>query len=107
MDEIINKLINIDNTAKKIIDEAETKKENIDELVEESLTKAKNMIDSKYYSKIKFKESQLDSRLEKTKSEIESNLEIQLNQLENEYNLQEQKQIENILNQLLIEEDLG
>ena len=97
MDEIINKLIDIDNTAKSIISEVENKKENLDDLIEERLRKGKDMIDSKFSTKLRFKENELKDRLEKEKEKIDVNLKIELDKLEEEYRLKKNIKIGNMI----------
>ena len=55
MEEIINKLIDIDNMSKRIINKVEEKNLNIDELVEKELEKQKSTIDSTINMKLKTK----------------------------------------------------
>ena len=90
MDEIINKLIEIDEQAKSEIKVAESKKENLDDLIEERLKKEKDKIDCKYTTKLRFKENELKEKLEKEQERINSNLQMELDKLENEYKLDTQ-----------------
>ena len=97
MDKIINDLISIDNSAKSIINVVESRKENLDDLIEERLKKGKDLIDSKYDTKLRFKENEYGEKFEKEKEKIQFNLNQKLNELDERYNNEKDLRIREML----------
>lgn len=72
MEEIINKLIEIDNESRNKIEVAERTKENIDEMIDEKLQKEKQKIDSLYSAKIRLKQDEYKTKLENEEVRVEN-----------------------------------
>ena len=64
MEEIINKLLEIDSKAKSVINEYQDKKNNLDLFVSEEIAKRKKEIDQKYNFRIDFQKKEYDRKLE-------------------------------------------
>ncbi len=71
MEEIINKLLEIDNHAKSIILEYQEKKNNLDLYVSEEIAKRKREIDATYDFKIDFRKKEYKRLLEEKKLAME------------------------------------
>jgi hypothetical protein len=72
VEEIINKLIEIDNESRNKIEVAERTKENIDEMIDEKLQKEKQKIDSLYSAKIRLKQDEYKTKLENEEVRVEN-----------------------------------
>jgi hypothetical protein len=69
MDEIIEKIIQIDSDAKKITEEIRDKKTNIDKLIEEELTVKEAVLELEYREEIEKKKKEYEKLLE-NKSQV-------------------------------------
>ena len=100
MDEFLNEIVNIENKTKVIINDVESKKENIDDLIEEELSKEKNRIDVRYNTKIEFKEREIEKRVKEQNDKIENDLKMELERIQKKYNEKKQDMIDKILNNI-------
>lgn len=101
MEEIINKLINIDKMSKKILTEQNNRKENIDELIETEIEKQKLEINAKFDLKLKMKNEEIAKRLEENKGKLLEKEQKEINDLVNEYNDLKEVRIQKIIDKIL------
>ena len=73
MEEILNKIIEIDNNAKAIIKEENDKRINIEEAIEEEFNTQKVVIDLEYKDEINKKKNEKKLLFENKKNEINEN----------------------------------
>lgn len=101
MEEIINKLIDIDNMSKGIINKVEEKNLNIDELIENELDKQKTKIDVAINVKLKVKREELDSKFKKFKSNLDAQTNKKIEQINYEYQNFKKEKVENIVTNII------
>ena len=100
MEEIINKLIDIDNKAKLIIKEEIEKKNNFEEFVESEFNTKKAIFDLQYREEINKNKKKYDNMIENKKEQIENDIEIERLAIEKKYKEQEEKIVSNIINKI-------
>ena len=105
MEEILKKIIDIDNNAKKIIDFAEQNEKNIDEFIDAECNKKKSMLDMEYKIEIGNKTKKYQELLEKKKSEIDYITREKFEQIEKSYRENEENIINEIVNDIKKEEE--
>ncbi|MCL2341925.1 MAG: hypothetical protein FWC53_02495 [Firmicutes bacterium] len=81
MEEIINKVIEIDTSAKQFIKSAEDKKANLDDYVKNESVKIEKEINSLMENNLAKEQIRLDKHLEEKKKSIAENTEAELNRL--------------------------
>lgn len=101
MEEIINKLIDIDNMSKEIINEVEEKNLNIDELIENELDKQKSKIDAAINVKLKVKREGLDSKFKEFKSNLDIETNKKIEQINYEYQNLKKEKVEKIVTNII------
>lgn len=101
MEEIINKLIDIDKMSKNIVSEQNNRKENIDDLIEVEIEKQKLEINAKYDLKLKMKNEEIAHKLEENKKKLMEKEEIEKNNLEKEYNDLKEVRIQKIMSKII------
>lgn len=105
MEDILKKIIEIDNNAKSIVKEEKNKKLNIENVIEESFNTTKVVIDLEYKDEINKKKEEKQLQLEEKKREINNNLQLELNKIKNDYNENEKNIIASIVNSIKNEEN--
>lgn len=105
MEDILKKIIEIDNNAKAIVKEEKNKKLNIGNVIEESFNTTKVVIDLEYKDEINKKKEEKQLQLEEKKREINNNLQLELNKIKNDYNENEKNIIASIVNSIKNEEN--
>lgn len=101
MEEIINKLIDIDKMSKNIVNEQNSRKENIDELIETEIEKQKLEINAKYDLKLKTKSEEMANKLEENKKMLLEREQKEINNLEKEYNDLKETRIQKIISKII------
>lgn len=101
MEEIINKLIDIDNMSKGIINKVEEKNLKIDELVENEIDKQKSAIDSSINMKLRIKKEELDKKFQEVKSNLDIETNKKIEQINQEYQNVKQEKVEKIVNNII------
>lgn len=104
MEEIINKLIDIDNMSKGMIDKIEKERLNIDELVEKELDKQKSKIDVTINMKLRVKKDELDNNFKEFKANLDIETNKKIAQINQEYQNIKQKRVDNIVNSIINKE---
>lgn len=97
MEEIINKLLGIDNKAKSVISEYESKMSNLDYYISEEISKRKKEIDSKYKFRIDFEKNEYNRKLKEKKSIMQEIKDKGIEELRTQY----QKEKENLTKELV------
>lgn len=100
MEEIINKIVEIDNRAKAIINEQREKERNIDDSIDNEFKRIKKDIDATYRAEIEKENQKYESMLNEKKKEIDSNVRAQLENVGEHYREQERNIIDNIINNI-------
>lgn len=101
MEEIINKLIDIDKMSKKIVDEQNNRKESIDELIETEIEKQKLEINAKYDLKLKMKNEEMANKLQENKKRLLGREQKEINNLEKEYNDLKETRIQKMISKII------
>lgn len=101
MNDVINRLINIDNAAKQIVKKEEIRQVNIDDLVLDELNQKKLEIDSDYEVRLKIKKERLDKSLDENKKKIESKIQSDISKMEAQYNRNKKEIVNNITSKIL------
>ena len=102
MDNILNKIIELDNTAKKRIMDIREKEENIETYISEEIEKEKAKIDSKYLFKRKKMQEKYDEMFEQKKQELDSEKEKQISLIKEKYEQEKGKILETVLSNIII-----
>lgn len=100
MEEILNKIIEIDKNAKAIVKEENERKLNIEEVIEKEFDTAKVVLDLEFKDEITKRKDEKNSQLEQEKAKIDSKLQTQIDKLKNEYIGKEKQIVENIVNSI-------
>ena len=101
MEEIINKLIDIDKMSKKMLTQQNNRKENIDELIEAEIEKQKLEINAKFDLKLKMKNEEIANRLEESKNNLLEREKNEIAKLEKEYNDLKEVRIQKVMSKIL------
>lgn len=105
MEEIIKKIIEIDNNAKAIVKDENNKKINIEEAIEEEFNTQKVVIDLEYKDEINKKKNERIELLESKKREINENLKLEIDKIQNFYNENSERIVASIVNSIKNEEN--
>ena len=100
-EELINKLINLDNEAKHELKEIEEKEENIEYYINQKLTTEKAKIDNMYFFKKKNLQDGYDKKWEKEKQVLDEKKGQALGRLRERYNEEKEKIITDILAEIM------
>lgn len=100
MEEIINKLIEIDNNAKLIVQEEKEKKNNFEDYIEKEFNTKKTIIDLQLKDEIKRQKQKMDNMLEEKKQQIKNEVQGEITRIEKDYNEIEQNLILKILDKI-------
>lgn len=100
MEEILNKIIEIDKNAKAIVKEENERKLNIEEVIEKEFDTAKVVLDLEFKDEITKRKDEKKFQLEQEKAKIDSKLQTQIDKLKNEYIGKEKQIVENIVNSI-------
>lgn len=101
MEEIINKLIDIDNMSKGIINKVEEKSLNIDELVENEIDKQKSAIDAIINMRLRIKKNELDNKFKEFKSNLDIETNKKIERINQEYQNIKQEKVEKIVKNII------
>lgn len=100
-EDLINKLINLDNEAKHELKEIEEKEENIEYYINQKLTTEKAKIDNMYVFKKKNLQDSYDKKWEKEKQVLDEKKEQALSRLREKYNEEKENIITDILGEIM------
>jgi formate dehydrogenase maturation protein FdhE len=105
MEEILNKIIEIDNKAKAIVYDEKEKKNNIEEFIESEFNTKKTVLDLEFKDSINKEKEKYDKLLQEKKIESDNLLRSQIEELEKKYRESEEEIIKNILSSIIKGED--
>lgn len=105
MDEIFNKIIEIDEKAKEIINSEKEKKANIDEYIESEFGIKKVVLDMEFKDEIEDEKRKYNEKFEKIKKDIDNSVQKEINDLEQKYNLNQSEIVKNIIDSIKKEEN--
>ncbi len=105
MEEIIKKIIEIDNNAKAIVKDENSKKINIEDAIEEEFNTQKVVIDLEYKDEINKKKTEKAELFESKKSEINEDLKVEIDKIQNYYNENSERIVKSIVDSIKNEEN--
>ncbi len=97
MEEIFNKIIEIDKNAKEITNIEKEKKINMDEFIESEFGIKKVVIDMEFKDEIDFQKRKYDEMFQEKKQEIDQNVNEEIKKIEKKYSEKENEIIEKII----------
>lgn len=105
MEEIIKKIIEIDNNAKAIVKDENSKKINIEEAIEEEFNTQKVVIDLEYKDEINRKRNEKVALFENKKNEIDGKLKLEIDKIQDFYNENSERIVASIVDSIKNEEN--
>ena len=103
MEEVINKVIEIDKKASEIIAKEEEKSKNVEFYIEEEIKKKQEKIESEMKKIIYEKQKEYDYELKKKKQALADKLSIKLQIMRQNYEKQKRLALENAFNNIVRE----
>lgn len=100
MEEIINKIIEIDNNAKSIIKEEKEKKDNFEEFIDSEFNTKKAVLDLQYKDEINKQKEKYNNMLEQKKIEEEENTKQEIDNIGKKYSELEEDIINKIIDKI-------
>ena len=97
MEEIFGNLISIDGECKRTLEELQEKKDNIEYLVNDELSKRKDEIKTRYKFKIDMRKNEYEMKLNEQAQKIEVEKQKEIENIQNNYNQEK----ENIIKQMI------
>lgn len=97
MEEIFNKIIEIDKNAKEITNFEKEKKLNIDEFIESEFGIKKVVLDMQFKDEIELQKRKYDEMFQEKKQQIDVNVKAQIEDIQKNYSERENEIIENII----------
>lgn len=97
MEEILNRIIEIDNKSKEIVQNEKIRKMNIDDYIESEFEKRKAAFDLAYNEDIKYQKEKIQNRLKEEKDSIKSRIELEMNTIENRVKNEENNIVDEIV----------
>ena len=101
MENIINKIIELDASAKNKILKIKEKEDNIETYISEQIEKEKEVIDSRFLFKKKKMQEKYDEMFEKRKTEIDNDKNEQIQQLKAKYEIEREKIINKVIEEII------
>lgn len=105
MEEIFNKIIEIDNKAKLIVNDEKEKKNNLDEYIEKEVNIKKNVLDFELKNEIEKEKIKYEKLFQEKKYEIDNEIRKKIELAEEIYREKEDKIIDSIISNIKNEED--
>lgn len=100
MEEIFNKIIEIDNNAKSITNMEKEKKLNIEEYIESEFGIKKVVLDMEFKDEIELQKRKYDEMFQEKKQEIDEKTKKEIEDVQNIYREKENEIIENIISNI-------
>lgn len=97
MEEIFNKIIEIDKNAKEITNFEKEKKLNMDEFIESEFGIKKVVLDMEFKDEIDLQKRKYDEMFQEKKEQIDENVRNQIEDMQKKYSEREKEIIENII----------
>lgn len=105
MEEIFNKIIEIDEKSKQIVKSEKDKKQNIDEFIESEFNTKKVVLDMEFKEKIETEKSNYVEMFIQKKQEIDAQVKKQIEEVEKDYKNKENEIIRKIVDSVKNEEE--
>lgn len=93
MEDVIAKIIEIDNNAKKITENIKKKEEDTEKYIQQEISIKQAVLESEYKKEIEEKQIKYNKELEKRKQIINQNTDIKIKQMQEKFN-QKKEQIQ-------------
>ena len=100
LEEIIKRIIEIDNKAKELTEEEKSKKQNIEDVLQSEFNTGKAILDVDYKEEMQKKSEYFEELFEDKKKEIDENISNKKLELDNYYRYNEKSIIEKIINKV-------
>lgn len=97
LEEIFNKIIEIDKNAKEITNFEKEKKLNMDEFIESEFGIKKVVLDMEFKDEIDLQKRKYDEMFQEKKEQIDENVRNQIEDMQKKYSEREKEIIENII----------
>lgn len=101
LENIINKLIELDNMAKLKINGIKEKEENIETYISERIEREQKIIDSQFAYKKKNLQEKYDMRLKEEIAKIDEKKELKIRELQNRYAQEKEKILNDLLKEII------
>lgn len=101
MEKTIKELMEFDKKCKRIIEDLEARKSNIDEAIEEQIELKKEEINNKYLYKINFQKTEYDKRIKQRKEEIDKETNIEIQKMQENFENEKENIANTIMNSIL------
>lgn len=105
MEEIFNKVIEIDEKAKEIVNIEKEKKLNIEEYIESEFGIKKVVLDMEFKDEVEKQKKIYNEKFQEVKKQIDDNVQKEMEELKNTYKLKENEIIRNIIDTIKKEEN--
>ncbi len=105
MEDILNKIIEIDKKARDVIDNEKDKKQNMEEYVENEFKIKKEIIEKEYKERLNKEKDKYNNMFETRKSELDEQLRSEVEKLTNSYKEKESQVIQDIIASIISEEE--
>ncbi len=105
MEEIFNKIIEIDNNAKSITNIEKEKKLNIEEYIESEFGIKKVVLDMEFKDEVNLQKRKYEEMFQEKKQEIDKKVKQEIEDVENAYKEKEKEIIANIISSIKKEEN--
>lgn len=100
MEEILKKIIEIDNNAKAIVQDGKNKKEQIEETIEKEFATQKESLDNAFKEEIEKQKKEFESKLNEREAIVDMKTRNEISRIETEFKDSEQEVINSIINSI-------
>lgn len=105
MEEIFNRVVEIDEKAKEIVNIEKEKKLNIEEYIESEFGIKKVVLDMEFKDEVEKQKKIYNEKFQEVKKQIDDNVQKEMEELKNTYKLKENEIIRNIIDTIKKEEN--
>ena len=105
MEEIFNKIIEIDEKAKGIVNIEKEKKINLEEHIESEFGIKKVVLDMEFKDEVENQKKKYNEKFQESKEQIDDNVQKEMEELKNIYSIKENEIIRNIIDDIKNEEN--
>jgi len=100
MEEILNRIIEIDNNAKAIVQDGKKRKEQIEDIIEKEYKRQKELIDNAYKEEIDSQKKSFEVKLREKEAIEDMKARNEISRIETDFKKSEQEIIDNIINSI-------
>jgi hypothetical protein len=105
LEEIFNKIIEIDEKAKGIVNIEKEKKINLEEHIESEFGIKKVVLDMEFKDEVENQKKKYNEKFQEAKEQIDDNVQKEMEELKNIYSIKENEIIRNIIDDIKNEEN--